>query len=109
MSRYPGGYKHTQVNWSDLGPWVDNLYGRYGVFVRFQINLVPTKSRVSPAVTMTAWRPAGHGVEAVVKSTWRTFNPGTTGAAEAAALQMVSLLLLELEGGSSRAEQGTLL
>lgn len=104
------GRKVTQVQWSDLQPWVDQLVEEHGVHLDFTVCLPWSAAKIKCAVRMEARRSKGKQQWEVVQSEWKVFDPSVVGGAEAAALQMVSMLLLTLDNDAARAErQATLL
>lgn len=109
MSRYPGGYKHTQVVWEDLRAWVEQLWGSYGCLVKVEVCLMPSKTHVASAVVCEFTRPLGTSGQTETVRRWLGFDTRTVGGAESAAIQVVSRFLLDLEQLTRQAEQRTLL
>lgn len=87
----------TQVVWSDLDPWLDQLWKHHGVLVRVLTGTPAPSSRLRPVVRLVAYKPLPKGEEDVVADEYRIVDPRQQGSTEHAALQMVSALLLYLE------------
>lgn len=109
MSRWRAGYKHTQVQWEDLRAWVEQLWGTHGALAKVTIQLMPLKTHVASAVVLDVTKPSLTGASGWQRSRWQTFDTTVVGGAEAAALQLISRVLIELDDEAARAEQRTFL
>lgn len=109
--RYPAyDEKNYQVTWEDLEPWAQQLREEHGVLVHFSVHVMPSTVHTSSAVVMEATRALGYGKVEEVKRDWKVFRLRAVGAVEHHALQMISLLLLEMENDKAarEASQGEL-
>lgn len=99
-----------QVWWEDCRPWIDQLQEDHGCLVHITISLPPSMSGLLWAVVVECHQAAGAAPRNVVWRDWRDFNPHNTGAAEAAALLLVTRALLALDNAAAeaRAAQGRL-
>lgn len=102
--------RNHQVTWEDVEPWVQQLYEDHGVYVRFEVVIIPPSLSCRSGVTMRAYRVLVSGKTEAVKDDYKLIALRDVGLVEKHSLQMVSLLLLELENDKAAAEarQGSL-
>lgn len=102
--------KVYQVVWEDARAWVEQLWGTHGALVTVEMRLMPTKTQVSSAVVVTVERMATNGVPGRQERVWQVFSPRDPGSAEAAAVQLLSSVLLRWDDEAAlAAEQSALL
>lgn len=101
---YRDEVKHFQVTWEDLEPWAQQLYEDHGVGLRFEVFILGRETGTRSAVVMNATRNRVGAKVEEVKRDWKVFSLNAVGAVEHYALQMASLLLLELENDKAAAE-----
>jgi hypothetical protein len=97
--------RQTQVVLRDLEAWVVQLWEDHHLRVRLYVSLPSPGDGIKHGVTLEAYQPLPRGQESIAHRDWRTIEETTSGAIEAAALQMASALLLSLEGDRERAQR----
>lgn len=104
QGRWKRGTNH-QVFWSDLEPWVEQLYEEFGAYVRVEVVLPPLGLGVRWGVRTEVYKPVVKQQEIGLWSKWELINPEHTAQVEKFVLQHVSQALLELERERDRAER----
>ena len=108
MSSHRGRPKAYQVTWYELEPWLQQLKEDHGVDCLFEVVIPMHRGSMKPAIVLTAVRKDWPRAQQEIKRDWKTFGLDNVGEVERLALQMVSMLLLELERSKSRGEQAAL-
>lgn len=93
-----------QCWWEDLRPWVEQLYAQFGLQTTVEVVLPADRHAISPGIVLICKKPRGAWGADVELRDWCTFNPNETGAAESAALRMISAMLLRLEDDRAESE-----
>lgn len=94
-----------QTWFEDLRPWVDQLHEDHGLLTHICVSCPPAASGLNWAVIVELVRAAGATPGIVGYRDWAVFNPRDTGAAEAAALLMLSRALLSLDNQKAEIER----
>lgn len=96
--------KTHQTYWSDLEPWIEQLYGEHGYQTSFEVYLHADRVSMKPAVVMQLSKPARERGQPCLYRDWRVFDPEAIGGCEAAALFLISRALLSLDNEKALAE-----
>jgi len=97
--------KTHQTYWTDLKPWVEQLYEDHRVYLDIRVHLFSEKHQMKPTVEVRAYRVLqGREIEVVMCQT-AVLLPEDQGHAEALVLRMASGMLLYLENERDRAER----
>lgn len=97
--------RNYQTTWEDLEPWLQQLKEDHNVDVTFTVMIPIAPGGLRPAVVMEASVSQWPAKKREVKRDWKEVALRSVGHVERNALQMVSLLLLELENDKERAER----
>jgi hypothetical protein len=97
--------KTTQACWEDLRAWVEQLYSKHGVLCAFTVQVPVDKAGINAGVSLDAWKAGPKGTRQAVCHAWQLIDATVCGSASAAALHLVSRLLLEMDEEVARAER----
>lgn len=97
--------KTYQTYWSDLQPWIEQLYEDHRVYADIKVYLFSEKHQMRPTVEVTTFRVLQGREREVIQAETRVLDTEGQGHAEVLALQMLSGMLLHLENEKERAER----
>lgn len=97
--------KSHQSYWSDLKPWVEQLYEDHRVYLEIRIHLFSERHDMRPTVAVTAYRVLSERRIHQVAYETAVLNTEDQGHAEALTLRIVSGMLLQLENEKAQAER----
>lgn len=96
---------HYSNTWEALDPWVEQVYYEHGYQTSFTIHVHAETHGLKPAVVMNLAKPVRKPGDVALYSDWEVFEPSIQGAAEGAALRLISKALLTLDNEKWRAER----
>lgn len=109
MPRHNNRGRVHQVWWSDLKPWVEQLYEDHRVYLDVRVHLFAEVHQMRPTVEVRAYRVReGRLIDELMRET-TVFCPEDQGHVESIALRMVSGILLTLENEKAEAERQAVL
>jgi hypothetical protein len=91
--------------WDALEPWVEQLYYEHGYQTSFTIHVHAETHGLKPAVVMNLAKPVKKPGEVALYSDWEVFDPRNLGAAEGAAIRLLSKALMALDNEKWQAER----
>ena len=97
--------KNNQVWWSDVEPWLEQLYTDHKVYVRVAVYMFAEKLQMRPTVEVVGFRVTKGRQEEQVYRKDTQFDWRATGGAEAMVVRAVSEMLLILENEKAEAER----
>lgn len=83
--------------WEDCRPWVEQLYAQHGLQTRLEVVLPADRHGISSAVVLNLSRSGPGQVVQLLYTDYLIYEPRHEGAAESAALKLISKALLHYD------------
>jgi hypothetical protein len=89
--------KQYYTTWDDLDPWVEQVYAEHGYQTAFSIVMPAERHGLPCAVVMELTKPVRKPGDIALHKDYRDFDPRVQGAAEGAALMLISKAVMALD------------